>query len=133
MRRPSGPGALFLPQSILYQNPMQRVVALIALIFAFASLAGATTAHAHRYVATPIVVLNHVDENNVSIPVVVQVQRGEIDLGSGIVMPCGPHHAIPVSTPQMPVAPNCALPEVVVSAVDTGSPQPSFLRPPIAA
>ncbi len=82
---------------------MQRLVALIAVIFTFATLAGTTLAHAHRYVSTPIVVLNHVDANNVSIPVIVQVQRGDVDLGSGIIMPVGSHYAIPTMIPQMPV------------------------------
>ena len=81
---------------------MQRLATLIVMIFAFASLAGATTAHAHRYVSTPIVVLNHVDADNQSIPVVVAIQRGQIDLGSGIMMPCGPHQAIPVAVMQLP-------------------------------
>ncbi len=112
---------------------MQRFVALIALVFAFASLAGTTIAHAHRYVATPIVVLNHVDENNVSIPVVVQVQRGEIDLGSGIVMPCGPHHAIPVSLPLIPGAPECEQPAPQIGVVTTPWLEPIPLRPPRSA
>lgn len=75
---------------------MQRFVALIAVIFAFATIAGSTTAYAHRYISTPIVVLNMVDAENVSIPVTVSVQRGEVDLGSGIIMPFCPFHAIPV-------------------------------------
>ncbi|WP_316357708.1 hypothetical protein [Devosia sp.] len=90
---------------------MQRLTTLIVLIFAFAALAGATTAHAHRYVSTPIVVLNHVDADNQSIPVVVAVQRGQIDLGSGIMMPCGPHQAIPVAVMQLPAgAPTAGVP-----------------------
>ncbi|SEP62661.1 hypothetical protein SAMN05428969_0197 [Devosia sp. YR412] len=84
---------------------MRRFIALITLVFAFASLAGTTMAHAHRYVSTPMVVLNHVDENNQSIPVIVGVQRGEIDLGEGIMLPCGAHHGIPVSVAQLPVCP----------------------------
>jgi len=125
--------APILPQSPAYHHVMQRVVALIALIFAFASLAGATTAHAHRYVSTPIVVLNHVDENNRSIPVFVQIQRGEIDLGSGIVMPCGAHHAIAANPPQVPEAPDC---ETLVTQMHAAPPfwsQTLPLRPPIAA
>ncbi len=107
--------ANLLPQSSRYHEAMQRLVALIALVFAFASLAGTTVAHAHRYVSTPIVVLNMVDENNKSIPVTVTIQRGEIDLGAGIVMPCGPHHAIPVSVPALPQPPHRAEPELVHS------------------
>lgn len=84
---------------------MQRLVLLIAVVFAFASLAGATTAHAHRYVATPMVVLNHVDAENVPIRIMVKVQRGDIDLGEGIVLPCGSHQAIPALVPEMPAAP----------------------------
>lgn len=75
---------------------MQRLVALIAIIFAFATVAGSMTAYAHRYISTPIVVLNMVDAENVSIPVTVSVQRGEVDLGSGIIMPFGSFHAITV-------------------------------------
>ncbi len=112
---------------------MQRLVALIALVFAFASLAGATTAHAHRYVSTPIVVLNHVDAENTAIPVLVSVQRGEIDLGSGIVMPCGPHHAIPVEIAGLPqVAPATSLP-LVLDADEPASSGIDVLRPPRAA
>ena len=57
---------------------MQRLSAILALVFAFAALAGVSTAHAHRFVSTPIVVLNLVDAHNQSIPVMVKVQRGEI-------------------------------------------------------
>lgn len=112
---------------------MQRLVALIALVFAFASLAGMTTAHAHRYVSTPIVVLNMVDENNVSIPVTVTIQRGEIDLGAGIVMPCGPHHAIPVVVPALPHAPACASPQADVVVGNPTWPEVLPLRPPRSA
>lgn len=125
--------ALFLPQSLSYHGLMQRFVALIAVIFAFASLAGMTTAHAHRYVSTPIVVLNHVDENNKSIPVVVQVQRGEIDLGSGILMPFGPHHGIVASAPQIPAAPALDRPDIAANAAPGASPPHIPLRPPRAA
>ena len=83
-----------LPHSAFYQNGMHRLIAAIAILFAFAALTGATVAHAHRYVSTPIVVLNHVDAQNQPIPVYVQIQRGQIDLGGGIVMPCGSHPAI---------------------------------------
>jgi len=93
------------PHSRPYHRAMNRIVLLIALTFAVASLAGMTTAHAHRYVSTPIVVLNHVDSDNVAIPVTVQVQRGEINLGSGIFMPCGPHNAIAATGPVLPDAP----------------------------
>lgn len=112
---------------------MQRVMALIALIFAFASLAGTTVAHAHRYVSMPIVVLNHVDANNVSIPVFVQVQRGEIDLGKGIIMPCGPHQAIPVFAPQVPAAPACEVPTTMLAAAPPLWPEVIPLRPPKSA
>ncbi len=112
---------------------MQRFVALIAVIFAFASLAGMTTAHAHRYVSTPIVVLNHVDENNRSIPVIVQVQRGEIDLGSGIVMPFGPHQGIVANAPQIPSVPRADGPGLAANAGLASSPPNIPLRPPKAA
>ncbi len=112
---------------------MQRLVALIAVIFAFASLAGTATAHAHRYVSTPIVVLNHVDANNVSIPVMVVIQHGEIDLGSGIVMPCGPHNAIPIAAPQIPVAPQCDEPVATLDSTEPLSTIQLPLRPPKSA
>lgn len=109
---------------------MHRLVALIVLIFAFASLAGMTTAHAHRYHSAPMVVLNHVDANNQSIPVIVAVQRGEIDLGSGIVMPCGSHNGIPVTATPLPICPPEASP--VPSADDELADwvETSPLRPP---
>lgn len=112
---------------------MQRFVALIAVIFAFAALAGTATAHAHRYVSTPIVVLNHVDDNNVSIPVIVQVQRGDIDLGAGIIMPCGTYQAIAATPPAIPPAPRRALPKPSCSAAGTDWPAAVPLRPPKAA
>lgn len=112
---------------------MRRCVALIAVLFAFASVMGATVAHAHRYVSTPIVVLNHVDEDNNAIPVVVEIQRGQIDLGAGIVMPCGSHHAIGVSLPTLPLAPACARPEAGIAAFGTTWPGTLPLRPPISA
>ena len=111
---------------------MRLLVTLIVLIFAFASVAGTSVAHAHRYVSTPIVVLNHVDENNQSIPVVVAVQRGEIDLGDGIVLPCGAHHGIEVSVAQLPVCPAEA---GVIASVNEDVPNSigtRMLRPPIA-
>lgn len=84
---------------------MQRLVLFIAILFAFSATAGMTTGHAHRYVATPIVVLNHVDTDNQPIRVTVAVQHGEIDLGEGIVMPCGSHLAIAATPPILPAAP----------------------------
>lgn len=125
--------ALFLPQSLFYQEAMQRFVALIAVIFAFAALAGTATAHAHRYVSTPIVVLNHVDDNNVSIPVIVQVQRGDIDLGAGIIMPCGSYQAIAATPPTIPPAPPSALPRPSCSAAEADWPAPVPQRPPRSA
>jgi hypothetical protein len=109
---------------------MHRFVAIIVLIFAFASLAGMTTAHAHRYISSPMVVLNHVDANNQSIPVIVAVQRGEIDLGSGIMLPCGPHNAIPVAMMQLPICPAEAS---LVPSADESAPDwfgTGLLRPP---
>jgi hypothetical protein len=109
---------------------MRRILTLIALLFAFAAVAGPTTAHAHRYVSTPMAVLNHVDENNQSIPVIVHVQRGEIDLGSGIMMPCGAHPGIPVTIVQMPVCPpsDGVTPGMDEAAADWMGSNP--LRPP---
>jgi len=112
---------------------MQRLVLAIAILFAFATLAGATTAHAHRYVATPIVVLNHVDAENVPIRIMVQVQRGEIDLGSGIVLPCGSHQAIPALPPVLPVAPEADVPSASLCASLSLWHTNQLLRPPIAA
>lgn len=112
---------------------MQRFVLSIAILFAFATLAGVTTAHAHRYVATPIVVLNHVDAENVPIRITVKVQRGEIDLGEGIVMPCGSHHAIPVLLPELPVAPEGEAPSDGFAAAAPRWLAEDFLRPPISA
>jgi hypothetical protein len=112
---------------------MQRIGRLIAILFAFASLAGVTTAHAHRYVATPIVVLNHVDAENVPIRMMVKVQRGDVDLGEGIIMPCGSHYAIHALPPQVPMAPEGEdRPETYCaqSPIWRGAPE---LRPPIAS
>ena len=115
---------------------MQRVVTIIALVFAFASLAGATMAHAHRYQSLAVeslVVLNHVNEQNVSIPVYVTVQRGEIDLGSGIVMPCGPHHAISPTVPGLLPSADCDKPIAATTSAEPLWPMALLLRPPIAA
>ncbi|SMQ85728.1 hypothetical protein SAMN06295905_3018 [Devosia lucknowensis] len=112
---------------------MRRLIAAIAVLFTFASVMGATVAHAHRYVSTPIVVLNHVDADNQSIPIVVQIQRGQIDLGAGIVMPCGPHHAIGVAIPALPPAPDCASPEARTEPIGASRPARQLLRPPISA
>lgn len=125
-----GSSAHILPQSLSYQRSMRRLVALIAVIFAFASLAGTTTAHAHRYASTPIVVLNLVDAQNVSIPVMVKVQRVDVDLGSGIVMPCGPHHAIPAMVPELPGAPDCDRPVEAISGLAPLWLEHRLLRPP---
>lgn len=115
---------------------MKRVVALIAIIFAFASLAGTTMAHAHRYQSLtiePLVVLNHVDAKNVALPVYVTVQRGEIDLGSGIMMPCGPHHAIVATAPVLGEWPACGTPSSAVFVANPEWPTLQLLRPPISA
>jgi hypothetical protein len=110
---------------------MSRLIALLVAIFAFAAIAGAATAHAHRYVSTPIVVLNLVDSSNQSIPVMVSVQRGEIDLGSGITMPCGPHHGIPVAITELPVCPaGTGVWPDIGSTAPRGQGGP-LLRPPI--
>lgn len=110
---------------------MRRLVALLVMIFAFAAIAGATTAHAHRYVSTPIVVLNLVDGNNQSIPVLVSVQRGEIDLGSGIMLPCGPHHGIPVPFAQLPVCRSEASVLPAIASIEPDWHGGQVLRPPI--
>ncbi|MBD8066279.1 hypothetical protein IC608_12440 [Devosia sp. PTR5] len=112
---------------------MQRIIGLIAILFAFASLVGPALAHAHRYESTPIVVLNHVDAANVSRPVIVTVQKGNIDLGSGIIMPCGPYFAIPVEVFEFPAAQERPFFERAVDAVALDGPKPSLLRPPRAA
>lgn len=131
--RPKRPAAKMLPQSLPYHHLMRRFMVLLALVFAFASLAGMTTAHAHRYVSTPIVVLNHVDEANRSIPVIVAVQRGQIDLGSGILMPCGAHHGIPVTVAPLPVRPAGTTARTIVPARMAEWSTTRLLRPPIAA
>lgn len=122
-----------LPESGTLETLMQRLVAIIVVLFVFAAVAGPTTAHAHRYVSTPIVVLNLVDADNVSVPVMVSVQRGDIDLGSGIVMPCGPHQAIPIAETQPPAPFHSGMPNTILVA-----PAPQWLpieplRPPRTA
>ena len=112
---------------------MRRLVALIAILFTFAAVMGTTVAHAHRYVSTPIVVLNHVDAENKAIPVVVEIQRGQIDLGAGIVMPCGAHHAIGITLPALPPAPTGSAPEASQEARGTPWTGTMLLRPPINA
>ena len=112
---------------------MRRFATLIAMLFTFAAVMGATVAHAHRYVATPIVVLNMVDAQNQSIPIVVEIQRGQIDLGAGIVMTCGPHHAIGIVVPALPTAPACATPEGHVPTMGPAWSPNQLLRPPIFA
>lgn len=112
---------------------MRRLLALIAVLFTFAAVMGATVAHAHRYVSTPIVVLNHVDEQNRSIPVVVHIQRGQIDLGAGLIMPCGSHHAIGITLPSLPTPPVCGTPEGAHVVPDHPGPSIGLLRPPISA
>lgn len=109
---------------------MHRFVALIAIVFAFASLAGVTTANAHRFVSTPLVVLNHVDADNRPIPVMVTVQTGKIDLGSGIVMPCGPYFAIPVDEIRLVLPPPPETPKAVIAVRDPLWPVNNILRPP---
>ncbi|SFV38087.1 hypothetical protein SAMN05216456_3252 [Devosia crocina] len=109
---------------------MQRLVLLIAILLSLATLLGVTTAHAHRYQASPLVVLNHVDADNVPIRIMVTVQRGEIDLGEGIVMPCGSHQAIPAEGPALPQAPEPDCPAAHRLAAETGFVGKLRLRPP---
>lgn len=112
---------------------MRRLVALIAVLFTFASVMGGTVAHAHRYVSTPIVVLNHVDAENRSIPVVVMVQRGNVDLGAGIVMPCGFHPGIAVTGIAVPPPPACSAHEAGKLPALVSWQGEQHLRPPISA
>ena len=112
---------------------MRRFVALIVVLFTFASVMGGTVAHAHRYVSTPIVVLNHVDADNQSIPVVVVIQRGEIDLGAGIVMPCGFHPGIAVIGDASIAPSDCSRPEAVALPALVSWLAKQQLRPPISA
>lgn len=130
----TGRCATVLPHSLAYHRSMPRLAALIALVFAFASLAGMTTAHAHRFVATPIVVLNHVDAHNTAIPIVVKVQSGEIDLGAGVIMPCGQLQGIEASVsilPQPRYRSLLRLPRFAATPIDWPAYTP--LRPPRAA
>jgi len=122
-----------LPQSAPYQRLMRHFVVFIAVLLALASVLGATTANAHRYVATPIVVLNHVDADNKPIPVVVQIQRGQIDLGAGLMLPCGSHHAIEASAPQLPGAVMTMVPETKLDTAQADWPAILPLRPPKSA
>ena len=109
---------------------MRRFAVLIAILLAFASLAGTTLAHAHRYVSTPILVLNHVDSDNRPIPVVVDVQRGEIDLDSGLMLPCGAHHAIPVTIAQLTSSPPKTAVQPWLDIRAPAWPAIHWLRPP---
>jgi len=111
---------------------MQRLVFFTAILLSFATLFGVTTAHAHRYVSTPIVVLNHVDAENVPIRIMVKVQRGEIDLGSGIVMPCGAHHAIAATVPVLPPVPEADTPQGQACLAEISWQDAKRLRPPIS-
>lgn len=124
---------MFLPQSVSYQERMRRFVTLIVLLFTFASVMGGTVAHAHRYISTPIVVLNHVDADNQSIPVVVMIQRGDVDLGAGIVMPCGFHPGIAVSDGAAIASPDCAGHEAAALPALARWQAKQNLRPPISA
>lgn len=110
---------------------MQRLALLIAILLAFSATAGMTTGHAHRYVSTPIVVLNHVDAGNQPIRVTVHVQSGEIDLGQGIIMPCGSHLAIAPVVPVLPAVPEKEQAVLVLAKVLTTWEGSTFLRPPI--
>ena len=112
---------------------MRHFVVFIAVLLGLASVLGGTTANAHRYVATPIVVLNHVDADNKPIPVVVQVQRGQIDLGAGLMLPCGAHYAIEVSAPQLPAPLLDSAPCATTHPVAPDWPPILPLRPPISA
>ncbi|WP_375598768.1 hypothetical protein [Devosia sp. Naph2] len=122
--------APMLPQSAPYHRSMRHFVVFIAVLLGLASVLGATTANAHRYVATPIVVLNHVDADNKPIPVVVQVQRGQIDLGAGLMLPCGSHPAIEVSAPQLTAPPPARSPVLAPCRVAPDWQSILPLRPP---
>lgn len=112
---------------------MHRNRLFIAILFVFAFLAGLSTAYAHRYEAAPLVVLNHVDDENVPIRIMVTVQRGEIDLGAGIVMPCGPHQAIAPVVPKLPMPPAKEECTPFFAVAETVGHSPRLLRPPISA
>lgn len=113
---------------------MKRLLVVIAMLFTFANMAGSVLAHSHRYVvdhAHPIVVLNHVDADNRPIPVVVKIQPcGHIDLGDGLVLPCGAHSAIAPEVPQLPNYEGEDFHQAVVYATKPTGVRLSILRPP---
>lgn len=113
---------------------MKRLLVVIAILFTFANMAGGVLAHSHRYVvdhALPIVVLNHVDEDNRSIPVVVKVQPcGHIDLGNGLVLSCGSHLAVAPEVPQLPRVDSDEAHSTPVLARKPIDVRMSILRPP---
>lgn len=113
---------------------MKRLLVLIAMLFAYANVAGGVLAHSHRYIvdaADPIVVLNHVDEHNRAIPVVVKIQPcGHIDLGNGLVLSCGSHFAIAPNVPQLPRVEAEHEHLMMVDATDPTEVPSSILRPP---
>lgn len=115
---------------------MQRFVALVGLVFAFASLFGVSLAHAHRFQSLPVeplIVLNHVDAHNVPIPVYVKVQKFNIDLGSGLVMPCGQQVGVTPSVPALPLPPAGDRPAATADAARPDWEQAPGRRPPRAA
>lgn len=113
---------------------MKRLLVIIAALFTFANMAGGVLAHSHRYVvehAHPIVVLNHVDEDNRAIPVVVKIQPcGHIDLGNGLILSCGSHFAIAPEVPQLPRAEGEDHHPMLVYATNPTGVRLSILRPP---
>lgn len=114
---------------------MQRVAAIVGIIFVLASLFGVSLAHAHRFQSLPVeplIVLNHVDANNVPIPVFVKVQKFNIDLGSGLVMPCGQQVGVTPSVPDLPLPPASGCPSADIGAAQPQWPQEPGWRPPRA-
>lgn len=113
---------------------MQRLVVLIAVLFAFSAVTGGATAHANRTIETigaPLVVLNVVDHDNVPVPVMVKVQPyGQIALDSGIIIPCGPFHGIPVTTPALPYVPHGDIPTATQADFALAWHSDCPLRPP---
>ncbi|MBJ7577390.1 MULTISPECIES: hypothetical protein [unclassified Devosia] len=113
---------------------MKRLLVLIAMLFTFANMAGSVLAHSHRYVvdvAQPLVVLNHVDEDNRPIPVVVKIQPcGHIDLGNGLVLSCGSHLAIAPDVPQLPKTEGEDHHVLMVDETAPAGTRLSILRPP---
>ncbi|MET3927249.1 hypothetical protein [Devosia sp. 2618] len=111
---------------------MQRFITVIALVFALATVGGATTSHSLAYSSVPMAISSDPACSEHITPVVVSFKVcGK--KSSGIVMPCGQHIGLMSEVAALPALPNGDEHDALVTWASGSDPCETLLRPPRAA